>query len=131
MRKIIISDYKNPCLHQHHQIVVQSLDEITDVISKQVRALVLVYILSPAKKGLLPYLIKGPANLINRALRPIPSLIYLFPFISLMISKRYIRDYALYTNIATFLDLMKTSNAYKPKQPSHFLFYAMSIKKKY
>ena len=40
----------------------------------------------------------------------------------------YIRDY---TNFATFLNLMKTSNTYKLKQLLQFLFYAMSIKYKY
>ena len=47
------------------------------------------------------------------------------------IRNTYIRDYKLYTTFATFLDLMKTSNTYKLKQLSQFLFYAMSIKKKY
>ena len=33
------------------------------------------------------------------------------------------------TNFTAFLNLMKTSNTYKLKQLSHFLFYAMFIKR--
>ena len=47
------------------------------------------------------------------------------------IRNTYIRDYTSYTNFATFLDLMQTSNTYKLKQLSQFLFCAMSMKKKY
>ena len=42
----------------------------------------------------------------------------------------YIRDYTLCTNFGPFLDLMITSNTYKLKQLSQFLFYALPIKKK-
>ena len=44
------------------------------------------------------------------------------------IRNTYIRDYTLYTNFATFLNLMRTSYTYKLKQQA--LFYSMFIKTK-
>ena len=40
-----------------------------------------------------------------------------------------IRDCILYTNFSTPLDIFKTSNTYKLKQLSQFLFYAVCQKK--